>query len=490
MGNTMVNAEILAGYQPVIGLEIHVQLLTRSKMFSTEGFAFGSPPNTHVSAITLAHPGCLPSINRQSVEHTIRIGLALHCHINRHTYFARKNYFYPDLPKGYQLSQDRDPICEEGYLEIRLDNGEYKRIGIERIHLEEDAGKSIHDQNPRLSYLDLNRAGVGLVEVVSRPDLRSPEEAALAMAEMRKIVRYLGISDGNMQEGSLRCDANVSVMRKTATEYGTRVEIKNMNSFTHVSDAVYYEIDRQIELLENGGRIDQQTRTWDVDARCTRLMRDKETADDYRYFPEPDLQPLYIAETELAAIRQELPVLPVERLKKYLSEWEIPEKEAQALVEHKPLSDYFESLAEITGDPRVAGNWILGPVKEYLNSESMAPEDFPLAVERLGRLIRLVQENKVSHGSAKDKLFRELIADPSHDPEALATSLDLMLATDSSGVEEVMDRLMVQHADETARYRSGKKGLIGFFVGHVMREFKGKADPREVNRIVRDKLEN
>lgn len=486
----MIKADVIAGYQPVIGLEIHVQLLTRSKMFSTEGFAFGGSPNTHVSAITLAHPGCLPSINRQSVEHAIKIGLALGCRINRQTCFARKNYFYPDLPKGYQLSQDRDPICEDGYLEIRMEDGAYKRIGIERIHLEEDAGKSIHDQNPKLSQLDLNRAGVGLVEVVSRPDLRSPEEAAAAMAEMRKIVRYLGISDGNMQEGSLRCDANVSVMKKTDTEYGTRVEIKNMNSFTHVSDAVYYEIGRQIGILENGGKIDQQTRTWDVDARCTWLMRDKETADDYRYFPEPDLQPLLIEESELVRIQQQIPVLPFARLKKYIEEWGISEKEAQTLVEQMVLSDYFESLALAVDDPRVASNWILGPVKEYLNSESLAPEAFPLQAVQLARLIRLVQENKVSFGVAKEKLFREMIADPSREPEVLAAALDLFLDSDFTELEEAMDRLMVNHAEETTRYRAGKKGLLGFFVGHVMREFKGKADPREVNRIVREKLEN
>ena len=485
----MVTTEVIAGYQPVIGLEIHVQLLTRSKMFATEDFEFGSPPNTHVSPITFAHPGSLPSINMQSVEHAIRIGLGMNCRINQHTYFARKNYFYPDLPKGYQLSQDRDPICEDGYLEVRLEDGSYKKIGIERIHLEEDAGKSIHDQRPGHSLLDLNRAGVGLVEVVSRPDLRSPEEAAIAMAEMRKLVRYLGISDGNMQEGSLRCDANVSVMKKTDTEYGTRVEIKNMNSFTHVADAVTYEINRQIELLEKGGQVHQQTRTWDVDAGCTRLMRDKETADDYRYFPEPDLQPLVIEDAELKRLGESLPELPMTRFRRYTEQWEIPFKEAQTLVERKELADYFEALAINTGAPRIASNWVLGTLKEYQNSEGLQADEFPLTTSRMSELIQLVQENKISHGVAKDQVFRQMIKKPDQPALDIAASLDVLLDSDSHEIEDAMDRLIEQHPDETARYRGGKKGLLGFFVGQVMRQFKGKADPKEVSQIVRQKLE-
>lgn len=485
----MVTAEVIAGYQPVIGLEVHVQLLTQSKMFATEGFTFGSPPNSHVSPITLAHPGCLPAINMQSVEHAIRIGLAMNCRINQYTYFARKNYFYPDLPKGYQLSQDRDPICEDGILEIRMEDGTYKQIGIERIHLEEDAGKSIHDQRPAHSLLDLNRAGVGLVEVVSRPDLRSPEEAALAMAEMRKLVRYLGISDGNMQEGSLRCDANVSVMKKTDSEYGTRVEIKNMNSFTHVADAVTYEIERQIQLLEEGGTVRQQTRTWDVEDGCTRIMRDKETADDYRYFPEPDLQPLVIADAELERLKASLPTLPITRLRQYTEEWGIPLKEAQTLVERRAGAEYFEALAQEVGEPRLASNWVLGAIKEYQNSNDLPADQFPLDIVRMGALIQLVQANKISHGVAKDQVFPHMIAKPDQSAQQIATDLDVLLDSDSNEIEAAMDQLIARHPDETARYRSGKKGLLGFFVGQLMRQFKGKADPKEINQIVRGKLE-
>ncbi|MCB0838697.1 MAG: Asp-tRNA(Asn)/Glu-tRNA(Gln) amidotransferase subunit GatB, partial [Bacteroidetes bacterium] len=408
-------------YQTVIGLEIHAQLQTESKIFAHEGFVFGSPPNHFVSPVSVAHPGALPFINQKCIELAIRMGLATHCKINQETWFARKNYFYPDLPKGYQLSQDKQPICVDGYLEIKLPDEPWRKIDIERIHLEEDAGKSIHDQDPSESFIDLNRAGVGLIEIVTRPDLRSAEEAGAFFAEVRRIVRYLDICSGNMEEGSLRCDANVSVMLKGSETLGTRAEIKNMNSINQLIRAVKYEADRQIEVIESGGKIIQETRTWDVNKQITASMRHKETADDYRYFPEPDLQPLLISQEYLENIEAELPKLPGDLFKEYHEEMGIPFNEAMTLVEQKSFSDYYEELRKITKYPKAGANWVLGPVRGFLNENNLEIEQFPLSPKQIAELIQLVKEGKVSFIAAKEQVFPNMVTSPEKTALKVAT---------------------------------------------------------------------
>lgn len=475
-------------YQPVIGLEIHIQLLTRSKVFATEAFTFGGQPNEFISPITIAHPGALPGINEACVQHAIRLGLATHCEISRETYFARKNYFYPDLPKGYQISQDQTPVCREGHLDLIMPDRQERHIRIERIHIEEDAGKSIHDQDPRDTLIDLNRAGVGLAELVTHPDLRTAEEAGVFLAEIRRLVRYLGICDGNMEEGSLRCDANVSVMRKGATEFGTRAEVKNLNSISNLTKAITYEIERQVNVLESGGRVRRETRTWDAAKGKTSSMRHKETADDYRYFPEPDLLPLLIRQEELEAMQQTLPPLPLDLFRQYYLELDIPYNEALALVEDPALARYFDQVRQLAGDPRAAGNWILGPVKAYLNQTGTRAEDFALPPDRLAEVIRLIAEGRVSHTAAKDHLFPALLEHPQRSAQELAEAHNLILRSNKQEIEAVVEELLTRHQEEVLRFRKGKKGLMGFFVGQTMKAFKGKVDPKEVNAILAKKL--
>lgn len=485
----LVSPQIREKYQPVIGLEIHIQMQVESKMFATEAFVFGSEPNQHISPITLAHPGALPSINERCVQHAITLGLATHCHIPAETYFARKNYFYPDLPKGYQLSQAENPICQEGFLEVPLPEGRIRKIRIERIHLEEDAGKSIHDQDPRDTLIDLNRAGVGLMELVTHPDLRSTEEAVAFAAEVRKLVRYLEVGDGNMEQGNLRCDANVSVMLHDATEFGTRVEVKNINSLTNLGKAINYEIDRQVALVDRGEAIRRATRGWDVQANCTRSLRDKETADDYRYFPEPDLQPVRISQETLKHLREALPVLPFERYQRYTEALGFTHQEALALTDHRPLVEYFERMLAHAPDARAAYNWLMGPIKSYLNEHSLDIVDFPVPAERIMDLNALVAAEKVSHNAAKAQVLPALINEPSSDPAELAQRLNVRMESNEAAIEAAMDALIEQFPDETERYRKGRKGLMGFFVGQIMKQFKGKANPKEVNKVVRQKLD-
>ena len=476
------------GYQPVIGLEIHVQLNTRSKVFATEDFVFGGPPNAYVSPISLAHPGALPSLNQACIEQTIKLGLATHCEIDRYCYFARKNYFYPDLPKGYQLSQDQRPLCTDGYLDVPQADGQLRRVTLERIHLEEDAGKSIHDLDPVDSLIDLNRAGTGLAEVVTRPDLRSAAEAGALLAEMRRLVRYLEVSDANMEEGNLRCDANVSVMPTGATQYGTRVEIKNLNSISNLIRAVTYEIGRQIDLLESGQAVVQETRTWDPATQQTLPMRDKEMAADYRYFPEPDLLPLHLSADLLHDLGAGLPELPTARFQRYVAAG-IAINEAFTLIEQRAFSDYFEALQARVGDPKAAANWLLGPVRSHLNATGEDIAGFPVAPAALAALMALVDQGQVSLPAAREQVFPALVAAPATSPLALAQQLGVMLESQASALAEAMDALMAAHPDEVARFQAGKKQLQGFFVGQLMRQFRGKADPQEVNAVVRQKLQ-
>jgi len=476
-----------SAYQPVIGLEIHVQLSTRSKVFATEAFAFGGEPNTYVSPISLAHPGALPSLNQACIEQVVKLGLATHCQIDRQGYFARKNYFYPDLPKGYQLSQDQRPICYEGQVEVLQSDGSLKRVSLERIHLEEDAGKSIHDLDPEESLIDLNRAGTGLAEVVTRPDLRSAEEAGALLAEMRRLVRYIGVSDANMEQGNLRCDANVSIMPVGAEAYGTRVEIKNLNSITHLMRAIEHEIARQVRTVESGGTIVQETRTWDPVSQQTLPMRGKEMAADYRYFPEPDLLPLDLSEDLLHDLAASLPELPQARFQRYVAAG-IPVNESFTLIEQRAFSDYFEALQRQSGDPKTAANWLLGPVRTYLNAEGIEIADFPVPPQAIAALMALVEEGQVSLPAAREQVFPALIAAPETAPQALAQRLEVMMESQAGELASAMAALMAAHPDEVARFRAGKKQLHGFFVGQLMRQFRGKADPKEVNEVVRQKL--
>jgi len=391
----MSHIDLASKYETVIGLEVHIQLSTLRKVFAPEDFVFGSEPNHHVSPVSMAHPGALPTPNLKCLRHIIKLGLAIGCEITPISYFARKNYFYPDLPKGFQLTQDTLPICGEGKMEITISGKHKKEIQIERIHLEEDAGKSIHDIHPTQTLIDLNRAGVGLAELVTKPDLRSAEEAGAFLAEIRRIVRYLQISDGNMEEGSLRCDANVSVMPRGSDTYGTRVEIKNINSISQVIKAISYESKRQMRCLEAGESLTQETRTWDVQKGKSFPMRDKETADDYRYFPEPDMQPVKVSKELLEELAAEIPRLPQERVEIYKKTYKIHKNEAQTLADQREFSDYFETLIKYTDSPKSAANWMLGAVRSHLNETSTDISQFPLSPEHFSSLIKRATEKKV-----------------------------------------------------------------------------------------------
>lgn len=486
----MSNSELSSKYETVIGLEVHIQLKTNRKVFAPENFVFGSPPNQHVSPVSMAHPGALPSPNLRCIEHIVKLGLALECEIAHNSYFARKNYFYPDLPKGYQLSQDTVPVVGEGVLDIYVDGKEKKSVQIERIHLEEDAGKSIHDMHPSQSLIDLNRAGVGLAELVTKPDLRSAQEAGAFLAEIRRIVRYLQISDGNMEEGSLRCDANVSVMPRGSDTYGTRVEIKNINSISQVIKAITYESGRQMQCVERGEALVQETRTWDVARGKTSPMRDKETADDYRYFPEPDLQPLKISQEKIAELKAEIPRLPQSRFLQYAEEYKIAKNEAQTLADQREFSDYFEALIPFTDSPKTAANWLLGPVRTWLNEHSEDISNFPIKEKKLGDLSQLVKSGKVNLNAAKEIIFPRLCENPEANPETIAKEHDLIMESAENELQDAMKDLIEKFPDEVKKYRGGKKNLVGFFVGQLMRQFKGKANPKEVNEVVRNMLES
>ena len=403
-------------YEIVVGLEVHAQLQTQSKLFCGDSIAFGSGPNTHVSPITLAHPGTLPMMNRKAVEYAIRMGLACNCTIEKENYFARKNYFYPDLPKGYQVSQHTTPICREGQILIKV-KGEEKKIRLNRIHLEEDAGKSIHDLDNDFTCVDYNRAGTPLIEIVTEPDIRSSEEAFLCLGEIRKLVRYLGICDGNMEEGSLRCDANISVRKQGDTKLGTRVEVKNLNSIRNVKRAIDHESSRLIRMLENGETIIQQTRSFDAQKGTTFATRDKEDADDYRYFPEPDLAPFRLSNDFIDQIRRSLPALQRERVARYKELYQLSEYDALVLTEDRAFSDYFEEMTRSTTNYKAAANWLLGPVKSWMNEHVKEIEDFPLPAKQLSSLQLLVEEGKLSFSIASSRIFPLLLDEPGRSPE-------------------------------------------------------------------------
>ena len=476
-------------YETVVGLEVHAQLLTKSKLFCGDSIAYGSEPNTQVSPITLAHPGTLPKMNKKAIEFAIKMGLACHCEIEKQNYFARKNYFYPDLPKGYQVSQHTTPICKKGFVKIKSEKTE-KEIRLNRIHMEEDAGKSLHDADQKNTCIDYNRAGTPLIEIVSEPDIRSSDEAYSYLTELRKLVRYLEICDGNMEEGSFRCDANISVRKKGETKLGTRVEVKNLNSIRNVKRAIDFEAQRLIGLLENGETIVQQTRSFDANNGTTFAIRDKEDADDYRYFADPDLTPFHLEDEFIEAIRRSIPALQEERVKKYTSVWQLPEYDACVITDEKEMADYFEKIIEQTSNYKAASNWMLGPVKSWLNENNKSIEEFPLAPVQLAKLIQLIDAGKVSFSIASGKLFSYLLKEPAREPEQIAIEQNLIQQSDASSLEPIINEVLEKHAEKVKEYKKGKKGLLALFVGEVMKRSKGKADPKTTNEILLEKLKS
>ena len=474
-------------YEAVIGLEVHAQLLTNTKAYSADINAYGAAPNTHTSPITLGHPGTLPVMNKKSIEFAIKLGIALNCEIAEHQYFARKNYFYPDLPKGYQITQDKTPICTEGFIDLKQAEGRSKRIGITRIHMEEDAGKSIHDVDVYDTLVDLNRAGTPLLEIVTEPDMRSSREAYQYLTEIRKLVRYLEICDGNMEEGSLRCDANISVRLKGATTLGTKVEVKNMNSIRNVQKAIEFEIVRQIEVLESGGTLSQETRGFDALNGSTIGMRSKEAANDYRYFPEPDLQPLYVNENQIKMVKAEMPPLPDFLYNKYVSELNLSDYDALNLTESKEIALYFEQLILHTKNYKAAANWIMGSVKSYLNENGVEIQGFPIKVEALAGLIDLIDEGHVSSTIASQKIFPEMLSS-NESAKEIAERMNLIQVSDEDGLIGFIEKVISDNPSEAERFKNGEQQLIGFFMGQLMRVSKGKADPKIANSLLRKKL--
>lgn len=474
-------------YEVVIGLEVHAQLLTESKLFCGDSAAFGGAPNTHISPITLAHPGTLPVLNRKAVEYAIRLGLACNSRIERENYFARKNYFYPDLPKGYQISQHTAPICDGGYVTIPVAGGE-RQIKLNRIHLEEDAGKSMHDQDPQFTMVDYNRAGVPLVEIVTEPDLHSSEEVYAFLTTLRRLVRWLDVCDGNMEEGSMRCDANISIRLKGDPKLGTKVEVKNLNSIRNVKRAVEGEIKRQIAIVESGGSIMQETRSFDAGTGTSFSLRSKEEANDYRYFPDPDLAPFHVTDEYLNNIQQQLPELPEAIVQRYVSQYGLPEYDARVICDDKATAGYYEQVATIIPAYKAVANWLLGPVKSTLNEQGVSMTEFPLAPDVLAALIQLVEDGKVSFSIASSRIFPELLQHPAAQPLDIATRLNLLQDNNANNIAPIIDEVLAKYPEKVAEFRGGKKGLMGLFVGEVMKLSKGKADPKLTNQLLAEKL--
>jgi aspartyl-tRNA(Asn)/glutamyl-tRNA(Gln) amidotransferase subunit B len=474
-------------YQVVIGLEVHAQLLTNSKLFCGDSAAFGAAPNTNISPITLAHPGTLPKMNKKAIEYAVKLGLALHCAIEQHNYFARKNYFYPDLPKGYQVSQHTTPICKNGYVKIKTAAGE-KDVQLNRIHIEEDAGKSLHDVEDNYTCIDLNRAGVPLLEIVTEPCLHSSDEAFAYITELRKLVRWLNICDGNMEEGSMRCDANISIRLKGETKLGTRVEVKNLNSIRNVKRAIDVEVMRLIEITEKGEKIIQETRSYDADNNRTFSLRTKEDADDYRYFAEPDLTPFFIADDFLKKIKDTIPALPETLENKYQQVLNLPAYDAQVICADKETADYFEAIIKHTTNYKAAANWLLGPVKSNCNQTQKEITDFILTPETIAALIQLVDDGTINFSNASTKIFAALLNEPNKAPLQIATELNLLQESDTGSLEAWVDEVIAKMPDKVKEYKSGKKGLVGLFAGEVKKLSKGKADMQAVNKLLAEKL--
>ncbi len=475
-------------YEIVIGLEVHAQLLTNSKLFCGDSAAFGGEPNTHISPITLAHPGTLPKLNKKAISYAIKIGLACNCTITRHNYFARKNYFYPDLPKGYQLSQHTTPVCQGGFVTIRTQEGT-RDIQLNRIHMEEDAGKSLHDVDDKNTCVDYNRAGVPLVEIVTEPDLHSGDEAYAYLTELRKILRYLEICDGNMEEGSMRCDANISVRKKGETKLGTKVEVKNLNSIRNVKRAIEHEAKRLIDIVESGEKVIQQTRSFDAGNGTTFALRTKEDANDYRYFADPDLTPFVVTDELLQEVRSTITALPEERVTRYTQQLQLPEYDARVLTDEKELAEFFDQITEHSTNYKAAANWMLGPIKSWLNETGKPITAFPVQPATIAALIALIDSNQVNFSVASTKIFTALLNEPGKQPLQIAKDLNMLQDSDEGNVAAWIEEVLNKMPDKVAEYKKGKKGLIGLFVGEVKKVSKGKADPKLTNDILLKKLQ-
>lgn len=477
-------------YEAVIGLEVHAQMLTKTKAYSNDINEYGATPNTNVSVVSLGHPGTLPVMNKKTIEYAIRLGLACECDIAPYQYFARKNYFYPDLPKGYQVTQDKTPICTNGHIYIKTEDGVEKKINLTRIHMEEDAGKSIHDVDVYDTLVDLNRAGTPLLEVVSEPELKSSQEAYSYLTEVRKLVRYLDICDGNMEEGSMRCDANVSVMLKGSKVFGAKVEVKNMNSIRNVQRAIEYEISRQIEEVEKGNEIAQETRGFDALKGITISQRSKEAANDYRYFPEPDLQPISVSKEQINEVREKMPALPRALFAKYTSKYGLSDYDANILIDSKAIALYFEEVIQTTKNYKGAANIVMGDIKSFLNNRSVEIEDFPISAKSIGLLVNLIEDGKVSHTAASQKLFPLMLDNPSVEPLKLAEMNNLIQESDTGSLAAYIQQVIDENLVEIERYKNGEKQLLGLFMGKLMKVSGGKADPKLANQLLRTTLDN
>ena len=477
-----------AEWETVIGLEIHAQLATKSKIFSGSATTYGAPPNAQANLVDLGYPGVLPVLNAEAVRMAVKFGLAIGATIASHSVFARKNYFYPDLPKGYQISQYELPIVAKGSIDVVLDDGTHKRVGVTRAHLEEDAGKSLHEGLPGASGIDLNRAGTPLVEIVSEPDMRSAKEAVAYMKKVHTLVRYLEICDGNMQEGSFRCDANVSVRRKGAEKFGTRAEIKNINSFRFVEKAINYEVERQIEILESGGKVKQETRLYDPDKGETRSMRSKEEANDYRYFPDPDLLPVELDASFISGVRATLPELPDQKAARFATQYGLSAYDAGVLTASRELAAYYEEVAaQVPGEPKLAANWVMGELSAALNKDGLEIGSGKLPAERLAGLLKRIEDQTISGKIAKEVF--EIMWESGASADSVIEQKGLKQITDSSAIEKVIDEVMAKNPGQLADYRSGKDKLFGFFVGQVMKATGGKANPAQLNELLKKKLQ-
>ena len=474
-------------WEAVIGLEIHVQLSTNSKLFSGASTNFGASPNTQACNIDLAMPGVLPVLNEEVLRMAIKLGIALNAEINSPTSFARKNYFYPDSPKGYQISQMDKPIVENGHLDIELEDGSTKRIGVTRAHLEEDAGKSLHEDFEGQSGIDLNRAGTPLIEIVSEPEISSPEEAVSYLKSIHSIIRYLNISDGNMAEGSMRCDANVSVRKVGETELGTRTETKNVNSFRFVEKAIHYEINRQINEIESGNTIAQETRLYDSQKNTTRPMRSKEFANDYRYFPEPDLLPVILDEEFINSVKETMPELPNEKKIRLMEVYKLSEYDSSLLAADKDLANFFEEVTKESNSPKLSANWIMGEFLAELNKENLSIVESKVSAKQLGVLIRRIEDSTISGKIAKEVFEKMWVS--SKDTDDIISEQGLQQVTDLSEIEKMVEEVINKNPDQLEKYLSGKDRLFGFFVGQVMKASQGKANPKQVNDILKSKLE-
>lgn len=474
-------------YEIVVGLEVHAQLLTKTKLFCADTTEFGKKPNTQVSVISLGYPGTLPRLNKEAISLAVKLGLACNCQIVQHNYFARKNYFYADLPKGYQISQHTTPVCKGGFLEVSVGK-ETKKIRLNRIHIEEDAGKSLHDENSDFSNLDFNRAGMPLLEIVTEPDLRSAEEAFAYVTSLRKLVRHLHVCDGNMEQGSLRCDVNISVRKRGEEKLGTKVEIKNLNSIRFIKKAIEFESKRLVDLVEEGKDVLQETRGFDENSFTSYSIRTKEDEDDYRYFPEPDLPPFFISDEMIERIKSEMPALQTEVKEKLVAEYQLSNYDADQLSNDTELSNFFFELTQQTKNYKSSVNWILGPIRNHLLSSEKTLDETKLQPSSISQLVELIDSGKVSYGMATQKIFPAILSDPSLNIERFIEENDLQIQTSQSQIDDLIDAALHKHSEKISEYKKGKKGLISLFVGEVMRLSKGKADAKLVTEKIIEKL--